>query len=142
MRINLFLLADYANISEDKKLNIMGIFTEINAYQFPIRHSSMHLVLSMSPDIGEFGENRTLRFRLFDPDGKEIFSLPLPCSIPNPQHGRKPTINFVVNLRDVIFPVPGPYNLVLQLDKDQKAEITLYANKVDLPQPPQQQLAP
>ncbi len=136
MRINLFLLADHANISEDKKLNIMGVFTEINAFQFPTRTPSMHLVISMSPELGEFGDTRNLAIRLFDPAGNEMMNLSLPCQLPKPEHGRKPTVNFVLNLRDMVFPVPGPYNFILQLDKDQKGELLFYVNKLEPPQQP------
>jgi hypothetical protein len=137
MRINLFLLADYANISEDKKLNIMGIFTEINAFQFPVRQPSMHLVLSMTPELGEYGDTRTLAIRLFDPDGNELMNISLPCQLPKPEHGRMPIVNFVLNLRDLIFPKPGPYGFVVQLDKDRKDQILLYVNQLEQPQQPQ-----
>src|SRR5919204_3250104 len=47
MRLSLALLADYANVSHDGKLNIMGIFGQIHAPQFPAVHAQMHLVLSL-----------------------------------------------------------------------------------------------
>jgi hypothetical protein len=34
MKVDLFLTADYANITGDGKLNVMGIFREINAFNF------------------------------------------------------------------------------------------------------------
>jgi hypothetical protein len=138
MRINLFLLAEYANNSEDKKLNIMGVFNQINAFQFPTRYPSMYLVLSMSPELGEFGDTRNVTIRLFEPDGGELMKISQSCQFPNIEQGKIPTANFVINLRDLIFPKPGPYIFIVQLEKEQKAQVLMYLNQVEKPQEPQQ----
>ena len=46
MRVALGVLADYANVSAEGKLNIMGVFQIVNAVQFPHVHPQMHLVLT------------------------------------------------------------------------------------------------
>ena len=45
MDVTLALLADAANVSQDGKLNILGIFNGLGAAAFPATHPSMHLVL-------------------------------------------------------------------------------------------------
>lgn len=45
MDVNLALLADYANVSQDGKLNIMGIFQEVNPPVLPFALPQMYLVM-------------------------------------------------------------------------------------------------
>ena len=75
MKLLLILAADYANITNDGKLNVMGIFREINASHFPARHPSMHIVVILGAELGEYGQTRILTIKLRDPDGNEIMSL-------------------------------------------------------------------
>jgi hypothetical protein len=53
MKQLLFLAADYANITGDGKLNVMGIFNDIYSFNFPARHSSMHLVARLGAELSE-----------------------------------------------------------------------------------------
>ena len=45
MRVPLAVLADYANVTTDGKLNIMGIFNRIFASALPVVHPQMRLVM-------------------------------------------------------------------------------------------------
>jgi hypothetical protein len=47
MELLTILAADYANIAQGGKLNVMGIFRNINALKFPAKHSSMTLVVKL-----------------------------------------------------------------------------------------------
>jgi hypothetical protein len=75
MRLLLLLAADYANVTGDGKLNVMGIFNEIKASAFPARHPSMHLIVKLGADLGEYGERRDLFVKLLDADGNPIASV-------------------------------------------------------------------
>ncbi len=55
MRVALGVLADYANVSADGKLNIMGVFQIVNVIQFPHVHAQMDLVLTLEADPSEAG---------------------------------------------------------------------------------------
>lgn len=95
MRLQLLLAADYANITEDKKLNVMGIFREINSFSFPARHPSMHLVINLAAEPEEYGISRKLTVKLIDADGKEILSLSGPVNVPKGEGGRWPEVNAI-----------------------------------------------
>ncbi len=82
MKLLLLLAADYANVTGDGKLNVMGIFREVNALNFPVRHPSMHLVVKLGAELGEYGETRNLAVKLLDADGNEIMSLSGQVNIP------------------------------------------------------------
>lgn len=131
MRLSLLLVADYANITENGKLNVMGIFQELNSFEFPARHSSMHLVIKLIAELGEFGETQDLKVQLQDEDGKKIFNITGPIKIPDYNDGKKPEVNAILELKDIVFPKPGAYQFVVLVDKDYKGDLTIFANKIE-----------
>jgi len=51
MEVVLAVLADYANVSQEGKLNIMGIFDIISSEKFPTFHPEMKLVVQFEASI-------------------------------------------------------------------------------------------
>jgi hypothetical protein len=133
MRPLLFLVADHANVTGDGKLNVMGIFNDINAYSFPARHPSMHLIAKLSPELSEYGQKRTFTVILMDPDGNHVMQISGELDVPKGQGGRKPEVNIILDLKDIIFPKDGRYQFVLLIDKDQKDERTIHVNRIEPP---------
>ncbi len=133
MKKTLFLAADYANITREGKLNVMGIFNDIYAQTFPARHSSMHLVVKLGAELGEYGQVRDFTVKLLDADGNPIFDLSGQIQVPLGGQGRKPEVNLILELKDLVFPKEGMYQFVLLVDKDHKGELSLYVNKMDAP---------
>ena len=64
VEVTVAVLADYANVSQDGKLNIMGIFQEINPPALPFALPQMYLVLSLSAGPAEVGSVRNIRIPL------------------------------------------------------------------------------
>jgi hypothetical protein len=126
-----FLAADYANITGDGKVNVMGIFNDIFSFSFPARHSSMHLVGKLGAELGEYGQTRNFTVKLLDEDGNQIMDMSGQFEIPKGERGRKPEVNLILELKDLIFPKPGIYQFVLLVEKDQKCELSLYVNEVE-----------
>jgi hypothetical protein len=133
MKSLLFLVADYANVTGDGKLNVMGIFNDINATNFPARHSSMHLVAKLGAELGEYGQTRNFTVKLLDEDANQILDISGQLEIPNGEKGRKPEVNIILELKDIVFPKAGIYQFVLMIDKDHKNELTLYVNTIETP---------
>ena len=138
MKPSLFLVADYANITGDGKLNVMGIFNSINAVNFPARHSSMYLIAKLSPELSEFGQKRSFTILLMDADANHIVEVSGELDVPQGKDGRKPEVNILFELKDIVFTRAGRYIFVLLIDKDQKDEFTLHVNQVELPKPPEE----
>jgi hypothetical protein len=124
----LFLAADYANTTPDGKLNVMGVFNQIYSHSFPTRHSSMFLVIKLGAELGEYGQTRDISIRLYDPDGTSLIDQSGQVQIPQPEKGIKPEINLILELKDVIFPIPGPYQFVIFIDGDHKGDLTVHVN--------------
>jgi hypothetical protein len=137
MELLTILAADYANIAEGGKLNVMGIFRNINATKFPARHNSMHLVVKLAADLGEYGQSRILTVKLLEPDGKEVMMVSGPFKIPAGGGGQRPEVNVVLEIKDVIFPHPGRYEFCVFVDKDQKGSLPLDISEIT-PNPPLQ----
>ena len=133
MKPLLFLAADYANITGEGKLNVMGIFNDIYSFNFPARHSSMHLVAKLGAELGEYDQTRNFVVKLLDADAGHIMDVSGKFQIPKGERGRKPEVNIILELKDVVFPNPGIYQFVLLIEKDQKCELSLYVNKIETP---------
>lgn len=125
MRLLLFVAADCANITADSKLNIMGVFNEIRASQFPARHPSIHLVVKLAAELGEYGQKRDLKVQLHAPDGETILSVAGQIDVPKPAGGTRAEVNAIFNIRDVVFPQPGPHQFVVVVDKDVKGDLPI-----------------
>lgn len=120
-----FLAADYANIAEGGKLNVMGIFRSISSERFPTRHPSMYLVIKLGAELGEHGQKRDMSVILRDPLGKELLKTTGEIEVPYSQSGLQSEINILLNLRDVVFPIAGPFQFILFIDKDQKGSLDI-----------------
>jgi hypothetical protein len=125
MEVQVFLAADYANVEQSGKLNVMGIFRDIYANNFPARHSSMFLVLKLGAQLGEYGVSRNITIKLLNADGIELLNITRPIDIPKGEKGRRPEINMILGLRDLVFPEPGDYQFVVLVDNDWKGELPI-----------------
>lgn len=131
MQLLTILAADYANVAEGGKLNVMGIFTNIFATSFPVMHPSMYLVVKLSPDFPEYGQQRKITISLVDEDGKlEVAKITGDIDIPLPFNGRKPEINFTIDLKNLVFPKPGVYQFTVLVDKDYKGSLAIHLEEL------------
>jgi hypothetical protein len=128
----LIVIADYANVTGNNKLNIMGLFNEINPSVYPYYHPSMFLILKMRAELGEYNTSKTIMIKMFEPDGKELLAIQQDFQIPQIQNGKRPEVVGVVQLNNIEFAKPGNYEFVVIVNGDPKGDVTVIAN------PPQQ----
>ena len=130
VEVTVAVLADYANVSQDGKLNIMGIFQEVNPPVLPWALPQMYLVLSFSAGLAEFGTPRNIRIVLLHSDGQEILKLEAKMQVPKPpRQGSRAYINEAIGLAGVIFERPGDYAFYILIGDDEKATVPLHVNK-------------
>jgi hypothetical protein len=128
--VNVAVLADYANVSQDGKLNIMGIFQEINPPVLPFQLPQMYLVLSFSAGPAEFETNRDIRVALLHSDGQEVLTLGAQMRVPRPNRpGSRAYINEAVGLAGVMFERHGDYAFSVLVGDDEKANVPLHVNE-------------
>ena len=127
------LLADYANYTQDGKLMVVGLFSQINATGFPVRHSSMYLVISLQDDsVGSPGGKKQLRTRLLDADGSTMWQVEGPFEIAPWREGPRPEVNFIFSLNNIEFREPGDYRFDVDVDDELVGEVAVYLNRIQI----------
>jgi len=125
------LLADYANVAEGGKANVMGIFRNIYSSAFPARHSDIYLVVVLQASVSEKGQKRNVRIKLLNADATQILvDYAQAFTVPDAPPGRKPEINIILRMRDVVFEKPGPYSFSILVDNDEKATYEIELTEV------------
>ncbi len=109
MEVTLAVLADYANVSREGKLNILGIFDIIRARVFPTTHSQLLLVMSLEASIAEVGQSKTVEVKLMNEDGKQLFGISGQLELKGAQPGELIRNNHILQLNNLVFEKLGNY---------------------------------
>jgi hypothetical protein len=129
MEAKLAVLADFASISREGKLNIMGIFDEINPPSFPFALPIFYVVVSYSAGATEFETDKTLQIALQTEDGRILLRLEQAIHVPRPARaGIRGTVNQVHALAGLPFEAHGSYEFVLSVDGHPEGSIPLRIN--------------
>ena len=128
----LVVIADYANQAENHKLNIMGIFNELNPPSYPFRLPTMYLVFKLRAQLGEYNTKKTFTVKMMDADGHELMAIPQEITIPDIKNGQRPEVQGVIGLNNLVFSKDGTYVFVILVNGDPKGETSIIAN----PAPP------
>ncbi|NIR43904.1 MAG: hypothetical protein GWN99_08055 [Gemmatimonadetes bacterium] len=132
MEIDLAVVADAANVSQEGKLNVMGVFDTIWAREFPFRHAAMVFVLRVRADFTEQGDHG-LVVRLMDADGGQLFKAEGPLKVPQGTPGRPLKPHVILGLAGITFQRPGDYSFEVMLDGDHLKSIPLHVMKAPTP---------
>lgn len=124
MQVKLALLADYANVTAEGKLNILGIFDRINVQSLPAVHPQMHLILRLEAHPAERDRTHIVEIRLHDPDGDTVFEVKGDL-VPHGQSGRTIATNQILTLNNLQLGKTGGYTFVVFVDNDLKSEVPL-----------------
>ena len=135
MNITKALLADYANITREGKLNVLGIFQTIGALSFPTAHPQMQLIFMWSADPTESNRERQIEIQLCDSDGKKILGLSGPFRVPQGAPGRVVEGNEILNLNNLVFEKSGTYEFKILIDNDCKYSAPFDVVQVTPPAP-------
>ncbi|UCF19720.1 MAG: hypothetical protein JSU87_17690 [Gemmatimonadota bacterium] len=125
MEVDLALVADAANVSQEGKLNILGIFDTIWAREFPFRHSAMVFVLRVTAGFTDAGTHQ-LQVRLMGADGEQLFKAEGPLKVPHGAPGRSVRPHVIMGLGGVSFPKPGDYSFEVIVDEEPLKSVPLH----------------
>jgi hypothetical protein len=115
VRIPMAFLADEANVSQEGKLNVLGIFDRIAAAQFPVLHPRMVFAFRVQAEYSDAEQSLPVRVRMVDEDGGVMFEANGEISPPPVPPGEFATANQVFTLVGVQFPQPGSYKFIVNL---------------------------
>ncbi len=132
MRLALGVAADYANTTVDGKLNILGVFTEVNLAQLPGALQHMFLVLSFEVEPEEFGQVIPLQVALLDEQRDEVATLEGGIVIPR-EHTRagSATLNQIIGLGGTEFQRPGRHEFIIDAAGEQLGAVVIHVNVVE-----------
>lgn len=131
MDIRFAVLADMANIDGAGKLNIIGVFSELNSATFPVSMPSIALAAEIVGSVAEVGSPRELEVAVHDADGERLGSVASEFTVPEPRRpGKRPTLSVVLTIRDMQFPRDGDYQFALLLNGDEKYSLPLHVRDV------------
>src|SRR5688572_24298351 len=135
MHVKLAVLADYANVTGDGKLNILGIFDRMNVVNLPAVHPQMNLVLRLEAHPAEHDRAHPVEIRLHDPDGETIFQVSGEI-VPQGSPGQTVSTNQILTLNNLQLTKTGDYTFIVLVNNDLKAEVPLTVDFGSLPGPP------
>ena len=136
MEVDLAVVADAANVSQEGKLNILGVFDTIWARDFPFRHATMVFVLRVRADFTDQGVH-TLEVRLIDADGAQLFKAGGPLKVPAGEPGRAVKPHVIMGLSGINFSKPGDYSFEILVDERHMKSVPLYVMKAPSGRTPQ-----
>lgn len=112
MQVKLALLADYANVTAEGKLNILGVFDHINVNDVPAVHPQMHLILRLEAHPVERDRTHNVEIRLHDPDGQTVFEVKGDI-VPHGTPGQTIATNQILTLNNLQLAKTGGYTFVV-----------------------------
>jgi hypothetical protein len=131
MNLDFQAVCDYASLTVDGKVNIMGIFQEINPPGYPCSVASLFVVVSFKAFPGEYESEKSIKLVLVDPDGRELMTaMGDPIKVPRPaKPGGESRINQIFGLQGVPFARYGPHSFEIMVENDTKGHIALLLNQ-------------
>ncbi len=135
MRTLIFLTAENANTTVDGKINIFGIFNQINAVQFPTVYARPTIVIKLGLELAEEPNNRkfTLYFVGEDANAQKIKMIEDVFSFPPRVGGLDPEHVMIFNVVALGFGKPGTYQFILHIDDHFQSSLSLYARQAEPP---------
>jgi hypothetical protein len=116
------VLADEANVSQEGKLNLMGIFDRIAAAEFPVVHPKMVFAFRVEAEYGDAGRTFPVRVSMEDEEGTALFQAEGELMAPTVPPGEFSTANQIFALVGVQFPTPGMYRFVVRVGESARHE--------------------
>ena len=126
MEISLAVLADAANVSQEGKLNIFGIFNRIWTINFPAQHPQLQLVLGFEASISEADREKKIEIELRDADGRKIRGITGTFKVPKGAPGYPILANHILSLSGVTFPKEGDYAFHILLNGEDKKHVPIH----------------
>jgi hypothetical protein len=125
MHVSFALFADAANISQEGKLNILGVFDAVHVGQLPALHPRATFVVRIKAVPGDAGDH-PMTLRWVNPRGAELWASNAELSIAPPPPGTTELDMPVIVQLDLPLDVTGDYRMIVELRNERRAEALLH----------------
>ena len=136
MEIALAALADYASISREGKLSVMGIFNSVATNRLPARISSAHLVVSLELGAAEGEREHSVEIKCMDADGATAFTIDGEFRAPPSRPGEILKMDQVLRLENLSFDKQGDYSISIFVNNDLKKTLRFRVTLIEGPDHP------
>ena len=110
---------EHAATRSDSKLTVEGIYNELYAQDFPARQDQLLLAGLIEWDRDSHGSQH-FKINLLDPDKKPIFTIEGCSEIDErPEHRPPAKTHLIFPLDNLVFVVPGQYQIQLEVSGQQ-----------------------
>jgi hypothetical protein len=128
MQVSFALFADAANLSQEGKLNVLGVFDAVHAASFPSIHPRATLVVRLKGSPADAGTH-TMGLRWHNPAGTELWSSSAELTVGVPPAGHSPELDMpVIAAVDLPLDMPGDYRMLVDLDGTARTDVTLHVH--------------
>lgn len=124
MHVSFSLFADAANISQEGKLNILGVFDAVQVAQLPALHPRTTFVLRLKANAQDAGVH-PLILRWMNPKGNELWSSQAELEIAGAPPGTSELDMPVIIQLDLPLDAPGEYRMIINVGSQHTATCTL-----------------
>ena len=130
METKLAVLADFASITREGKLNILGIFDEINPPKLPAQLPIFYVVISYEAGPAEFETEKSTQIAMTDADGNVMVRLEQKITVPRASRpGTRSTMNQISGIVGLPFPRAGDYQFAILIDGREDKTVRLRINE-------------
>jgi hypothetical protein len=125
MIVSFAMFADAANISQEGKLNILGVFDAVQVGSIPAIHPRAHLVVRFKGTPQDTGVHQ-VSLRWVNPDGVELWSSDGHVELTPPPPGVTEIDIPLIASIDLPLDQPGAYAMRIFVNNEQRGEVPLY----------------
>jgi hypothetical protein len=135
MQVSFALFADAANLSQEGKLNVLGVFDALQVGALPAVHPRAHLVVHLKGTPTDVGRH-TVTLRWINPAGSELWTSTGELNVGSPPSGVTEMDLPLIAQIDLPIDAAGAYRMTVSLDEKQSAEVPVQVRNVSAARPP------
>lgn len=135
MQVSFALFADAANLSQEGKLNVLGVFDALQVGSLPAVHPRAHLVVHLKGTQADVGRH-TVTLRWINPKGSELWTSTGELNVGQPPSGVTEMDLPMIAQIDLPIDATGAYHMSVSLDEKQRAEVPVQVRTVQAVRPP------
>jgi hypothetical protein len=125
MHVSFALFADAANLSQEGKLNILGVFDALQVAALPAVHPRAHLVLHIKGTGADVGAH-TVNFRWINPSGSELWNSSGDLSVGAPPPGTAELDLPLIAQIDLPIDSAGSFTMSIAIDGDHTVDVPVH----------------
>jgi len=122
MRVSFALFADAANLSQEGKLNILGVFDALQVATLPAVHPRAHLVVHLKGTAADVGKH-TVSFQWLSPAMQELWSSSGDLNVGAPPPGVTEMDLPLIAQLDLPIDAPGGYTMAIAIDGEHTMDV-------------------